>query len=275
MSFEIIPNINSALINRTSSRSTTYSDVQRTGAQQQQQPAPSPPFPQRDDYRNFNQYEQASDTSPRARPLANPHLPPPPPQQPPSPRRSMFEFTSPFDHLSSTAPVKKKPVPVQAPAVSNGNEETGSWSNSPDPKRHSVENLLENLTRGQQPQPQPPAYESYLSGNEFTQQLEQTTRAPLPPIPVGKPTAIPNRTSSPRDSSPKIQTLHRPQPRTGEININQQTYPINPYPAGLRQEKDGSPGPRGNVVRQPKVVQPQPQPQPPKFISPKPQGSPA
>ncbi len=42
-----------------------------------------------------------------------PHLPPAPPlpqqMQPPSPRRSMFEFTSAFDHLSSTAPVKKSP----------------------------------------------------------------------------------------------------------------------------------------------------------------------
>lgn len=271
-----------SLINSTSSRSTTYSDTQRNNTQQQ--PAPSPPFTQRDDYRNFNQYDQASDTSPRTRTIPNPHLPPAPPQpqqmQPPSPRRSMFEFTSAFDHLSSTAPVKKKPVPTQASAVSSGNEDSGNWSNPPESKRQSVENLLENLTRGQpqQSQPQPPAYESYLTGGDFTQQVEQSpNRAPLPPIPAGKPASIPNRTSSPRGSSPKNQNLHRPQPRAAEININQQSYTTVPYPPGIRQEKDASPGPRGNGVRQNKVIQPQPQlqpqPQAPKFTAPKPQAN--
>lgn len=271
----------------TSSRSTTYSDTQRNSSQQP--PAPSPPFTQREDYRNFGQYDQGSDTSPRTRTIPNPHIPPPPPQPqqipPPSPRRSMFEFTSAFDHLSSTAAaVKKKPVPVSA-QPSNASEDSGSWTSPPDPKRQSVENLLENLTRGQpqaSSQPQPPAYESYLSGNDFTQQLEQSPgRAPLPPIPSGKPTAIPNRTSSPRDSSPKNQTLHRPQPRAAEINVNQQTsYSTNmPFPPGLRHEKDGSPGPRGSGVRQPKPTQPQgqpqPQTQPPKYPTIKPQESPA
>ena len=219
---------------RTTSRSTTYSDTQRSNAQQP--PAPSPPFTQREDYRNFNQYDQASDTSPRTRTIPNPHLPPAPPLpqqlQPPSPRRSMFEFTSAFDHLSSTAPVKKKPVPTQTSAVSSGNEDSGSWSNNPpDSKRQSVENLLENLTRGQPPpsQAQPPAYESYLTGGEFTQPVEQiSNRAPLPPIPAAKPASVPNRTSSPRDSSPKNQTLHRPQPRAAEISVSQQSYTTVP-----------------------------------------------
>lgn len=203
--------------------------------------------------------------------------------QPPSPRRSMFEFTSAFDHLSSTAPVKKKPVPTQTSAVSSGNEDSGNWSNNPpDSKRQSVENLLENLTRGQPPpsQAQPPAYESYLTGGEFTQPVEQiSNRAPLPPIPAGKPASVPNRTSSPRDSSPKNQTLHRPQPRAAEISVAQQSYTTVPYPPGLRQEKDGSPGPRGSGVRQNKAPQAQPQlqpqPQAPKYTDPKPQTNPA
>ncbi|KAF9483827.1 hypothetical protein BDN70DRAFT_241709 [Pholiota conissans] len=190
----------------------------------------------------------------------------------------MFEFTSAFDHLSSTAAaVKKKPVPVASSQPSSGNEDGGSWNPPPDPKRQSVENLLENLTRGQPQvsQPQPPAYESYLTGNEFTQQLEQSpSRAPLPPIPSGKPVAVPNRTSSPRDSSPKNQTLHRPQPRAADINNNQQTSYTTGMPF-LRQEKDGSPGPRGSGVRQIKQTQAPMQPQPQSILQQQPPKYPA
>ncbi|PPQ78521.1 hypothetical protein CVT25_011793 [Psilocybe cyanescens] len=237
----------------SSSRSTTYSDTQRSNTQQA---APSPPYSQRDDYRNFNQYDHSSETSPRTQPLPQPVQPiqqqqpqQPPAQDPPSPRRSMFEFASVFDHLSTS--VKKKPVPPQPSSISSGNEESGSWSNVADPKRQSVENLLENLTRGQpqQIQPQPPAYESYLSGSDFSQveQSSSPVRAPLPPIPATKPAAVPNRTSSPHPSPPKAQTLHRPQPRAAD------TIPTQvPYSGGLsfpnsgnRRDKDGSPGPRG------------------------------
>ncbi|KAF8969897.1 hypothetical protein BDZ97DRAFT_1915012 [Flammula alnicola] len=264
----------------TSSRSTTYSDTQRTSAQQQ--PALRLlTLNGTEDYRNFNQYDQGSDTSPRARPIQNPHVPPQPPQpqqiQPPSPRRSMFEFTSAFDHLSSTGSVKKKPVPAQTSNISSGNEDLGAWTNVADPKRQSWKICWKPDSCQPQPvQPQPPAYESYLSGSDFSQVDQGSSRAPLPPIPAGKPTAIPNRTSSPRDSSPKSQTLHRPQPRPADINLNQQTsYTTTgiPFVPGTRHEKDGSPGPRGNGARQ-KAAQPQPQPQP-KFNTNKAQLSPA
>ncbi|KAJ3491804.1 hypothetical protein NLJ89_g11306 [Agrocybe chaxingu] len=229
----------------TTSRSTTYSDTQRSNPQ-----APSPPYT-RDDFRSFQPHDHSAETSPRARPLQHPPQAPPPPQQqqqqPPSPRRSMFEFTSPFDHLSSsTGSIKKKAVPPQPSNVSSGNEDS-SWTSVTDPKRQSVENLLENMTRGlpQQSQPQPPAYESYLS-SDYSQGESAPIRAPLPPIPASKPVSvpipIPNVTGSPRGGSPKGQPLHRPQPRAAEVNNNQQaTYPG----AGGRRDKDSSPGPRG------------------------------
>ncbi|CAA7267927.1 unnamed protein product [Cyclocybe aegerita] len=231
----------------TTSRSTTYSDTQRSNPQ-----APSPPYT-RDDFRSFQPHDHSAETSPRARPLQHPPQAPPPPQQqqqqqqPPSPRRSMFEFTSPFDHLSSsTGSIKKKAVPPQPSNVSSGNEDS-SWTSVTDPKRQSMENLLENLTRGQpqQTQPQPPAYESYLS-SDYSQGESAPIRAPLPPIPASKPVSvpipIPNVTGSPRGGSPKGQPLHRPQPRAAEVNNSQQA----PYPgSGGRRDKDSSPGPRG------------------------------
>ncbi|KAF8163142.1 hypothetical protein B0H34DRAFT_764448 [Crassisporium funariophilum] len=233
-----------------SSRTTTYPDNQRANVNPQ--PGATPPHSQRDEYRNFNQHEHSNDSSPRAPTLQHSLLTQ---QQPPSPRRSMFEFTSPFDHLST---VKKRPVPPQPSSISSTNDDSGSWSTITDPKRQSVENLLENLTRGQVPhagptQPQPPAYESYLSGSDFSSPPDQSgARAPLPPIPAQKP--VPQRNPSPRGSPPKNQTLHRPQPRAGDLNINHQV-PHQTIPVGnIRRDKEGSPGPRGNNGARQKVV---------------------
>jgi hypothetical protein len=147
----------------------------------------------------------------------------------------MFEFTSAFDHISS-ATAKKKPVPQPT------NASDDSWNFIIDPKRQSVENLLENMARGQPqsvPQTQPPAYEAYLS-NDFQPDpiVSQTsTRPPLPPIPnnqkpVGIPSIIQNIPGSPRTGSPKPL---RPQ---AQINSNQ---PL-PYPgSGNRRDKESSP----------------------------------
>lgn len=276
------------LDNRTTSRSTNYSDTPRNNNQQQS--APSPPYSQNNDYRNYNQYEQGSDSSPRTRTIPHQNVPPPPPQpqqvQPPSPRRSMFEFTSPFDHLSGTSNLdhfskplnatKKKPVPTPPSNMPSSGEEAAWSPPGVDSKRQSVDNLLETLTRGQplvSQLPQPPAYESYLSGADFGDMDQASNRAPLPPIPGTKPSAIPNRTSSPRDSSPK--TLHRPQPRPVDNGINQTSFSSGlPYPPGTRIEKEGSPGLRGNKQLKPQqapLPQPQVQPQPqPKYTNPKP-----
>ena len=244
---------------RTSSRSTNYSEPQRANPQ----PGPSPPYPQREEYRNYGQHDQASEASPRLQAVQHSHLtqlqsqPPPPPQQqqqqqqPPSPRRSRFEFTSPFDHM----PVKKKPVPAAQPAsVASSTDDSTSWTNVPDPKRQSVENLLENLTRGQPPSTQAhTVYESYLSGSDFSSSAEPvSTRAPLPPIPTAK--TLPHRGPSP----PKTQHLHRPQPRAPDLNVNSQSphsqSPQSTHGTPTRRDKESSPVPRGNVQRPQKTT---------------------
>ena len=161
----------------------------------------------------------------------------------------MFEFNSAFDHLSTSGSVKKKPVPPAQPAsITSSNDDSASWSNVTDPKRQSVENLLENLTRSQPPSTQAhlPAYETYLSGGGYSPAEPISTRAPLPPIPTTKD--VPNQNSSPLGSSPK--TLHRPQPRVADLDVNSQSpHSQSPQSAThgtpTRRDKESSPGPRG------------------------------
>jgi hypothetical protein len=247
---------------RTSSHPTNYSEPQRANPQPQPQPGPSPPYPQREEYRNYGQHDQASEASPRLQAVQHSHLTQPQQQQqqpqqqqqqqqPSSPRRSMFEFTSPFDHM----PVKKKPVPAAQPAsVASSTDDSTSWSTVPDPKRQSVENLLENLTRGQPPSTQAhTVYESYLSGSDFSSSAEPaSTRAPLPPIPMTK--THPHRGPSP----PKTQHVHRPQPRAPDLNVNSHSphsqSPQSTHGAPTRRDKESSPGPRGNVQRPQKTT---------------------
>lgn len=176
-------------------------------------------------------------------------------QDTPSPRRSMFDFVTPFDHLSSSASVKKKPVPQQPASASSGNEDSGSWTTVTDPKRQSVENLLEHLTRGQSQQHVPPAqvqapaYESYLTGGDFSQTEPISIRAlPAQPQP---PKSIPNRTASPRASPPKSQA-QRPRPRAVESPAGQQSVTLGHSQSISRREKESSPGPRGGAGARPK-----------------------
>ena len=235
---------------RTSSRPTNYSEPQRANPQ----PGASPPYPQREEYRNYGQHDQASEASPRLQAVQHSHLTQLQPQQqqqqqqqqPPSPRRSIFEFTSAFDHM----PVKKKPIPTVQPAsVASSTDDSSSWTTVPDPKRQSVENLLENLTRGQPPSTQAhTVYESYLSGSDFSSSAEPvSTRAPLPPIPMAK--TLPHRGPSP----PKTQHVHRPQPRAADQSVNSLSphsqSPQSTHGTPTRRDKESSPGPRGNVQR--------------------------
>ena len=245
---------------RTSSRTTNYSE-QRANPQ----PGSSPPYPQREEYRNYGQHDQASEASPRLQAVQHSHLTQLQPQlsqqqpqqqqqqqqqqQPPSPRRSMFEFTSPFDHM----PVKKKPIPTAQPASVASSTDDSTWTNVADPKRQSVENLLENLTRSQPPSTQAHSvYESYLSGSDFSSAEPVATRAPLPPIPTTK--ILPHRGPSP----PKTQPLHRPQPRAPDLNVNSQSphsqSPQSVHGTPTRRDKESSPGPRGNVQRPQKTT---------------------
>ncbi|KAH0830388.1 hypothetical protein J3R83DRAFT_1782 [Lanmaoa asiatica] len=173
-------------------------------------------------------------------------LPPPPqpvpvshPQQhsPPSPRKSMFDFISPFDALAS-------------------NLEPHSWTSASlgslnDPKRKSVENLIDQLTRAQAPyptaQPPSPSYDPYsttddysqVDANQSTLQQPQQQSRPMPPPPL--PPKPPGRLS-PRASPPKLsvqQQPQRPQGRSTESPVGQPVAPV-------RRDKEGSPGPRSN-----------------------------
>ncbi|KAJ6547097.1 hypothetical protein B0H19DRAFT_1163992 [Mycena capillaripes] len=217
---------------------SNYSDPQRGGPTTAA--APSPPYAttQREgDYRSY-QHESSPDL-PQQRPQM-PTTQQQPQQQPPSPRKSMFDFVSPFDALSSTTgSIKKKPVPAQAPSISSGAEES-SWSNLSDPKRQSVDNLLEHLTRGTASQISgPPAYESYLGSSDYSQ--TETSRAPPPPLP---PKPVPNRTASPRASPPKTHAQRAPV-RAGESPASQQGNAQNTGNGNNRRDKESSPGPRG------------------------------
>ncbi|KAK7023928.1 hypothetical protein R3P38DRAFT_2954957 [Favolaschia claudopus] len=206
--------------------------------------APSPPYApvsRESDYRPY-QHESSPDLLQRSQ-MPPAQQQPPPQQQPPSPRKSMFEFVSPFDALSgpSTGSVKKKPVPVQPPSVSSGTEESGGWTNLSDPKRQSVDNLLEHLTRGTASQISgPPAYESYLSNRDSDYSQTELSRAPPPPL---APKPVPNRTASPRASPPKAPAQRA---RVADSPASQHAQGGN---GGNRRDKESSPGPRGGYNR--------------------------
>ncbi|KAH9842849.1 uncharacterized protein C8Q71DRAFT_224221 [Rhodofomes roseus] len=159
-------------------------------------------------------------------PSSNMYAPPtsdmlgPPPahdQRAPSPaRKSQFEaFVSPFEALANTSSGSKRkpPPPPQSSGMPSNSEEFSFPSLTIDPKRKSVENLMEQLTRGPVPQPAPvqqmSVYGPYTPSEEFTPQAEPAqTRAsrPLPPQPAHAP-------SPPRLSPPKQQAQVRQQQR--------------------------------------------------------------
>ncbi|CAK5279371.1 unnamed protein product [Mycena citricolor] len=228
---------------------SSYSDSQRS------MPAaghnPSPPFSSssQGEYRSYQQ-ESSPDLQQRVQ------APPAQSQQqaqPPSPRKSMFDFVSPFDALSATATAstKKKAVP---PSVSSGTEES-SWTNLSDPKRQSVENLLDHLARSTAsqmttsqmsvaPSYGAPAYESYLAGSDFSQSdpAPPPSRHVLPPAPA--PKVVANRPASPRAPSPKSH------PQRGAVRTADSPAGSN-QTAGSnnRRDKESSPGPRGGYKK--------------------------
>ncbi|KAI9569057.1 hypothetical protein HD554DRAFT_2255678 [Boletus coccyginus] len=190
-------------------------------------------------------------------------LPPPPPapapapashspqQAPPSPRKSMFEFISPFDALVSNG-VKKKPAPGTSSSPNEDNWTPASLGSLNDPKRKSVENLIEQLTRGQAPytaQPPSPSYDPYSTTEEYSlvepnsSSPQQSQQRPMPPPPLPPKPAL---VSSPRASPPKLpvqQLPPRPQGRSTES-----PQPIPP----VRRDKEGSPVPRPNWKNDPR-----------------------
>jgi len=172
-------------------------------------------------------------------------------QAPPSPPKPMFDFVSPFDALASAATSKKKQVLIVGASSSSGNEDSwtsaslGSLAN--DPKRKSVENLIDQLTRSQAPygpgrSSPSPTYDPYNTADEYSQvesnqpapqqqqQQQPRTMPPPPPLPPK-----PDRASPPKALVQQQQ--HRSQGRSAESPVG---HPIPP----ARKEKDGSPGPR-------------------------------
>ena len=163
-------------------------------------------------------------------------------QRPPSPtRRSMFDFVSPFDALNSPPQqAKRKPVPQQ-PSVT-GNSEDSSWTSvNMDPKRKSVENLMDQITRGQGPLAPPTQsvtaqFDPYAPSEELstpqTEQGQARASRPLPPQPTGQ-------SSSPRASPPKI-VQGRQQRQSVESPIGPPA-PQGSYYQLPRKEKENNP----------------------------------
>lgn len=162
-------------------------------------------------------------------------------QRPPSPaRRSMFDFVSPFDALTGTNPgAKRKAPPPQQPA-----EDLSSWSTAAlDPKRKSVENLMDQLTRGQAPQPQPTQqvlspYEPYQT-EELPHEPLQPRSRPLPPQP-GQPTGSP-RASPPKQAS---QPARQQQRRVADSPVSQGGVSQGPFGNHYHRDKESSPLPQ-------------------------------
>lgn len=168
-----------------------------------------------------------------------------PPQRAESPtRKGLFEFSTPFDVLAGTtgppptqSQVKKKPVPDINPAPRTDQ----AWNDS---KRKSVEDMMDQLSRGHAPfpqnvqtaiEPQPAPYPAY-PGEEVYQsdQFQQYGR----PLPVPKPTV-----TSPRASPPKPQTFQPAPPHQNPRRNNDS--PLNQQASDRQREKESSPVPRG------------------------------
>jgi hypothetical protein len=169
----------------------------------------------------------------------------------PSPRKSMFDFSSPFDALSTAQTTKKRTSPTQPVTASSNDESSSSWTSiqAPDPKRHSFDNLLETMARGQpshsMAQAPQSSYGPYPSMGDYSHEsIAPAARAPLPIPPAGPAKA--NRAPSPRLSPPpKASVANRQAPRTLES-------PAGSHNGGgqqTRRDKESSPVPRSGSLR--------------------------
>ncbi|KAL0580223.1 hypothetical protein V5O48_001816 [Marasmius crinis-equi] len=238
---------------------SNYSDSQRGSSLPGS--APTPPYSSNQhesEYRPYQQHDPAIESAQAPQPSMPQHAPSyqspqsqplsiSQQQQPPSPRKTMFDFVSPFDALSSSSSVKKK----QPPSVSSGNDDS-SWTNVSDPKRQSVDNLLESLTRAQMPPPPTqtthPSYDPYFgAGGEYTLGDQPRGVPPPPPLPP-KPAAVPARNASPRASPPKAQA-QRARMESPAGQHNQPSVGPTNNTNNNRRDKESSPGPgtRGSL----------------------------
>ncbi|KAF5373132.1 hypothetical protein D9758_001691 [Tetrapyrgos nigripes] len=208
------------------------------------------------EYRPYNQQDlaieiargpQASNASTQQPYQISPTIPPPPQpmNQPPSPPKSMFDFVSPFDALSASSTSTKKRTGPAGSNTTSGNEDS-SWSVVSDPKRQSVDNLLETLTRPQVLQTSAEPFDPYGSPGDYAQ-AEVLGRVPPPPLPP-KPTV--NRQASPPRSPPKPQA-QRPRVMDSPASQHSQlgSYSGQNGHGGNNRTKESSPGPgnRGSM----------------------------
>jgi hypothetical protein len=164
----------------------------------------------------------------------------------PQPNKTMFDFVSPFDALASpsAAPVRN---PAQPSSHQQGPSEPfeDTWTSVIDPKRKSVDNLLEQIGHTNAPvlSAQPISFDEHSPGDETPMtELVQSKAAsrPLPPKPMQAP--------SPRSSPPKATPPVRRDIQTSESPFGPQVGPVLSHvPTGTTQrEKESSPGPRGS-----------------------------
>lgn len=246
--------------NRRTAPQTLYSNPSPQSSLHLPPADPSPAFGSS----NTSQQDSGSYYEPETTPLGPVHdtfqtppssvavAPPLPQQQPPPPPKSMFDFVSPFDALASSSITSpRKAVPPLSHSADTAVSVNEEWSlpSTTDSKRKSVENLIEQLTRGQQSSSQqlPPSYELPIPSatDDFVSPEQVQAKAqprPLPPKPY--------QASSPRNSPPK-------QPAPGQQRKGPSEQPIGPLAgspvppaftahAPSPREKDGSPGPRGS-----------------------------
>ena len=164
----------------------------------------------------------------------------------PQPNKSIFDFVSPFDALvsSSAAPVRK---PAQPSSHQQGPSEPfeDTWTSVIDPKRKSVDNLLEQIGHTKPPvlSTQPITFDQHSPDDEtsLTELIQsKATSRPLPPKPMQAP--------SPRSSPPKVTPPVRRDVPTSESPFGPQVGPaLSHLPTSTTQrEKESSPGPRGS-----------------------------
>ncbi|KAF9072939.1 hypothetical protein BDP27DRAFT_1360693 [Rhodocollybia butyracea] len=243
----------------------------------------APPYTGETDFRQYVPHDsaaehtrnvQATQQQSNYQPYQTPY--PPPTSQPQnrqaSPPKSMFDFVSPFDALSSTSGLtKKKNQPhQQTPSVSSTNDDSGSWTavSGPDPKRQSVDNLLETLARTHISPPSQPATQpggQFDPYREYTYTEQMQISVPAPPAQQKQLPGPSNRAASPprRPSPSKVQAQRT---RGIESPASQQGSTGN----SNRRDKESSPGPglgargslrgKGKINRNANMNSPGPQP---------------
>jgi hypothetical protein len=217
--------------------------------------------------------------------LLSPHeLPPPAPQ--PSPPKSMFDFVSPFDALAAPpaggngsgngkkAPGQgSKPLPVPGaqpqghhpsqgqepqpfPTQGAGEEPRPLASWAADPKRKSVENLMEQLTRGQAqapPSSSSPQFDPYYGAEELTPIAQQPLASPR-----GSPTRIQQQQQQQQQSQGRGRSIESPLGHAqGAVSQGHRRERSSPVPApGARGAFVGGAGGKGARGKQAQQQQP-------------------